>query len=241
MKSENDFRPNGGGGSTKAAGRNFPLWRKARLGALVCLAVGVGVPMSSLEARAANSAEAFVETSIGKGNAILNAPALNPDQRQNQFRAFLLSITDTKRVALFTLGPYARGASEPGIATFVAALTDFDSAIYRRGLDKYNGQTIRVTGSTERSAGDTIVNADVLDRDGKSLGVKIAFRVRKNDGGQDVLTDLQVEGAWLALSQESDFTSYLQQHNGDIAQLSRELELRSDQMRSKASGKPTRS
>jgi phospholipid transport system substrate-binding protein len=221
----------------KGSGRNFPLWRKAGHGVLVCLAVGAGVLMSTLETRAANSAESFVEASIGKGNAILNAPLLDPAQRQSQFRDFLLSITDTRRVALFTLGSYARAASEPVIATFVAAFIDFDTAIYRRSLDSYSGQTIRVTGSTQRSEDDAIVNADVLDPNGKSGPLKIAFRVRKNDSGKDVLTDLQIEGAWLALSQQSDFTSYLQQHDGDIAQLSRELELRIGQMRSSLSAK----
>ena len=197
--------------------------------------------MSSLEAHAANSAETFVEASIEKGNAILNAPLLDPDQRQSQFRDFLLSITDTRRVALFTLGSYARAASEPVIATFVAAFIDFDTAIYRRSLDSYNGQTIHVTGSTRRSEDDVIVNADVVDPNGKSGPLKIAFRVRKSESGKDVLTDLQIEGAWLALSQQSDFTSYLQQHNGDIAQLSRELQLRIGQMHASLSVKKSQS
>jgi len=240
MKSENVSLTGAAVVPTKESSRIFSLGRKARLGVLVCLAVGVAVLMSSLEARAANSAESFVEASIGKGNAILNAPLLDPAQRQSQFRDFLLSITDTRRVALFTLGPYARAAPEPVIAAFVAAFIDFDTAIYRRSLDDYNGQTIRVTGSTQRSEDDVIVNADVLDPNGKSGTLKIAFRVRKSEG-KDILTDLQVEGAWLALSQQSDFTSYLQQHDGDIAQLSRELELRIGQMHASLSVKKSQS
>jgi phospholipid transport system substrate-binding protein len=184
-----------------------------------------------VEARAADSPATFVETSIEKGNAVLNDRLLNADQRQSQFRDFLLSITDTRRVALFTLGSYARGASEADIANFVAAFTDFVTAVYQRNFDSYSGQTIRVTGSTVRSEDDAIVQADVFKADGKSPPLKIAFRVRRDISGKYVLTDLRVEGAWLALTQLSDFTSYLQHHGGEIGQLSTELERRAAQTR----------
>jgi phospholipid transport system substrate-binding protein len=198
--------------------------------AAFALAVGAFALMASQEAGAADTAKAFVETSIDKGSAILSDGSLDTGQRQNQFRGFLLSITDTRRVGLFTLGSYARGASEPDIAVFVTAFTDFVTALYQRSLDRANGQTIRVTGSTEHSEDDTIVKADVLDPNGKSPPMKIGFRVRTNDRGNYVLTDLQIEGVWLAMSQLSDFTAYLQQHHGEIGQLSKELEKRAAQI-----------
>jgi phospholipid transport system substrate-binding protein len=55
--------------------------------------------------------------------------------------------------------------------------------------------------------------------------------VRKNEAGGLVVTDLQVAGVWLALSQRADFTTYLQQHRGDIGVLSNELKLRAAQIR----------
>ena len=194
--------------------------------AVAFLAVGVSLLLSSPQAHAADAAESFVETRIEAGQAILKDPLLVVDRRQKQFRDFLLSITDMRRVALFTVGPYARGASEPDIASFVAAFTEFSVNFYERALDSYAGQTVRVTGSARRSADDAIVNAEVVERSGKTPPLKIAFRVRKNDGGDPVLTDLQVEGAWLALNQRAEFMSFLQQHHGDIAQLSQELERR---------------
>jgi len=214
----------------KAVRARFLLWRRASLRVLVFIAVGAGVMLSLPEARAAGTAETFVTTSIDKGTAILRSGSLNTDQRQTQFRDFLLSITDTKRVGLYTLGPYARGASEPDITSFVAAFTDFITAIYQRSLDGSHGQTIRVTGSTERSEDDIVVRADVLEPNGKSEPLKIAFRVRRNDSDEYIVTDLQIEGVWLAMNQLADFTAYLQQHNGEIGQLSSELEKRALQI-----------
>jgi ABC-type transporter MlaC component len=212
------------------------LWCEERVGFLmsfIFLAVAISVSTFSFEARAADTATSFVETSVEKGNAILGDRLLDAGQRQGQFSDFLRSITDTKRTGLFTLGSYARGASESDLAGFDAAFTNFITAVYQRGFDNYGGQTIRVTGAVERSADDTIVKADVIDPSGKSPPLKIAFRVRKRDSGNNVITDLQVEGAWLALTELSDFTAYLQQHRGEIPQLSKELEKRTLQIHAK--------
>jgi ABC-type transporter MlaC component len=204
----------------------------------VFLAIAASVLTFSLEARASDTAASFVETSVEKGNAILTDPMLDAGERQGQFRDFLRSITDTKRTGLFTLGSYARGASEPDLAGFDTAFTNFITAVYQRGFDNYGGQTMRVTGAVERAADDTIVKAEIVEPSGKSPSLNIAFRVRKSESGKYVLTDLQVEGAWLALTELSDFTAYLQQHRGEIPQLSKELEKRTLQIHAKARNQP---
>src|SRR6266576_2037035 len=114
------------------------------LRAVAFLAAVVALLLSSPQANAAEAAESFVETRIEAGQAILKDPQLAAERRHRQFRDFLLSITDMKRVALFTVGPYARGASEPDITGFVAAFTEFSVSFYERALDAYAGQTIRV-------------------------------------------------------------------------------------------------
>jgi len=41
---------------------------------------------------------------------------------------------------------------------------------------------------------------------------------------------MQVEGVWLALSQRSDFTSFLQQHGGSVAALTDHLHMQAQQI-----------
>jgi len=63
--------------------------------------------------------------------------------------------------------------------------------------------------------------------------LKIAFRVRSGGDRKDIITDLQVEGAWLGLNQRADFASYFQQHGGmpALASLSSELESRAQRIK----------
>lgn len=191
------------------------------MGSLAFVALATFFPVS--RARAAEGAEAFVRSNIDKSYAILNRDAAN---REAEFRALLLSIVDTKRIALFTLGPYARGQSQPELDAFIAAFADYLVAVYKRGLDVYRGKILEVTGSTERAPGDVIVDTVV---DGQQVSkTHIDFRVRRQPGGANVITDLQVEGVWLALSQREEFIAYLQQHHGSIAELSSELQRKAE-------------
>ena len=81
---------------------------------LIAVVLGLNV----FAAHAAPPAEFFVQQSIEKGLAILNDRSLPAEQRSEGFRTLLLTIVDVRRVALFTLGPYARTASAPQLEAF---------------------------------------------------------------------------------------------------------------------------
>ena len=61
--------------------------------------------------------------------------------------------------------------------------------------------------------------------------IKVALRVRSNANGDPIIIDIQVEGVWLAINQRADFTSYLQQHAGNVPDLTTYLERQARQIR----------
>jgi phospholipid transport system substrate-binding protein len=86
-----------------------------------------------------------------------------------------------------------------------------------------------------------VVNADVVNPAAPPNApvIKAAFRVRKTMDGKPIITDMQVEGIWLALSQRSDFTGYLQQHGGNVAALTENLKMQIQQLGADAGAKRT--
>ena len=62
-------------------------------------------------AAAATPAEDFVSGNIQAGFDILNDKGASPADRRQRFAAFLLGLTDVKRVALFLLGRYGASAA----------------------------------------------------------------------------------------------------------------------------------
>ena len=202
---------------------------------LTFAAIIVFSPQSAF-AQSANPAESFVQQNVERGYQILNNHGLSPDQRRDQFRNFLLSLTDLHRIGVFTLGQYANSASPADLQAFDRAFTEYAVAVYESRLGKYSGQTLKVTGSMARAADDVIVNAVVVNPQAGSnqQPIRVAFRVRKTADGRPIVTDMEVEGIWLALSERSDFTGFLQQHGGSVAALADHLKTQAEQVRTES-------
>ena len=204
--------------------------------AILALAAIMAFSPQAAFAQSGNATEAFVQQNVDRGYQILNNRSLSSEQRRAQFRNFLLSLTDLHRIGMFTLGQYANGASPADLQAFDKAFTDYAVAVYESRLGKYTGQTLKVTGSVVRAPDDVVVNAVVVNLGAGSNQepIRAAFRVRKTTDGRPIITDMEVEGIWLALSERSDFTGFLQQHGGSVSALADHLRMQADQVRAES-------
>jgi phospholipid transport system substrate-binding protein len=169
---------------------------------------------------AANPAEDFVSGNIQAGFDILNDQGASATQRRERFAAFLLRLTDVKRVALFLLGRYAAGAAGADVDAYVAAYQDNVLAVYQSYFARYAGQNLRVLASRERAPGDFVVTTNLVGAGATPM--EVDFRVR-TDGAKPVLVDLGIAGVWLALAQRDEFLAVMAQNNGDIKALTAHL------------------
>lgn len=184
-------------------------------------------------AQAATPAEGYVQQNVQKGLTILNNHSIPDTERRAEFRDFLTSLTDIRRIALFTLGAARRTASPSDVETFVNAFRDYAVAVYESRLNQYSGQTLRVTGSIERAPGDDVVNTVLVDPNQRANGqepIEVDFRV-VSDNGRFVVIDVSIAGVWLALEERDQFTAFLQQNNDNIPALVSHLEALTTQLR----------
>lgn len=182
---------------------------------LLAAAAG-GLGFSIAPARAADPAETFVAANIQQGFDILNDPAATLPQRRERFAAFVIGLTDVRRVALFLLGRYAATASPADIEAYVAAYRDYVLTVYQSYFAQYAGQSLRVIESRERAPDDYVVRTMITGSN--AVPMEVDFRVR-TDGAKPVLVDMGVAGIWLALAQRDQFAAVLGQNNGDIKAL----------------------
>lgn len=174
-------------------------------------------------------AEAFVQQSVNKGFGILKDTSLPKQERQAQFRTWLRSVIDFKRVAVFSLGSYAKNASDKQVDEFVNAFSDYLMSMFHLDGENVGSIPLAVTGSQTRSADDVIVNAKIGGAGAAAQAgtpMTISFRVRKDAAGKDVIVDILVGGVSVAVTQRDEFATFLQQHGGNVAELSEELEKR---------------
>jgi phospholipid transport system substrate-binding protein len=181
-------------------------------------AVALTLPLAS-PALSASPAEDFIGGNIQAGFDILNDKTLSASERQRRFAAFLLGLTDLKRVALFLVGPYAAKATPADLDAYVAAYQDYILSVYQSYFARYAGQSLHVTSSRERAPADFIVSTTLT---GATSPMQIDFRVR-TDGAKPVLVDFSVDGVWLALAERDEFLAVLSRNNGDIKALTAHL------------------
>lgn len=194
-----------------------------RLAALSLVLV-LAAAFAAAPARASTPAEQFVQVNIEKGMHILNNKKLSDSARRTGFRDLLIGLTDIRRTALFTLGAARRSAHPHDIDAFVDAFKNYALAVYQSRLSAYSGQTLNVTGSTERAPGDYVVTSVLVDPNASSdkQPIQVDFRVDKNRGGFKVL-DVSVVGVWLAIEERDQFTAFLAQHNNSVPALTKHL------------------
>jgi len=206
------------------------------------LAVMLAAGLTSLPAQAGTStqAEAFVQSNIQKGLEILGNHKINDTERRNQFRDFLLTLTDAKRTALFTLGAARRGASPADVNAFVDAFRDYAIAVYQARLSSYSGQTLKVTGSTERAPGDYVVTSVLVDPNNSAdkQPIEVDFRVDSTGNNKFVVLDVSVVGVWLAIEERDQFSSFLAQHNDSVSALTKYLRDLAANLESGKGGQP---
>jgi len=202
--------------------------RRAVLSALLTF-----IPVvAAASGHAAVPAETYVSQNIDKGLQILNNKQITSDQRTQQFQSFLEGLTDIDRIGRFTLGAARRTASPADIAAFNAAFKSYAVAVYQSRLSQYSGQSLKVTGSTERAPGDFIVTTVLVDPDAKSgqQPLEVDFRVL-NDNGRMIVIDVSITGVWLAIEERDQFSAFLGQNNGSIPALVAHLNQLTAQLR----------
>jgi phospholipid transport system substrate-binding protein len=178
-------------------------------------------------AQTSNPAEAFVSKTIIDGFAILGNANLSMDGQAAQLESLLLSASDMRRIALYTLGDAKADPAQREF--FVAAFRDYAVAVYRQQFEGYRGKTLAVTGSRHNAPGDTVVRAMLNDRQA-GLTVPIDFRVR-TDGPSPLIIDVGFAGIWLAVTQHDDFAAYLARNKGDVGALTAWLRERAENLR----------
>ena len=183
----------------------------------------LGVAATPAYAQAARdaSAESFVERQAQHALQILQGGEPTAAKKA-EFRAFVDQNADVPRITAFVLGKYRRTATPAQYQDFAQAFRQYANGVYESRLGEYSGQGLKVTGSTVKSPGDVIVASVITGgRTGKTNNVD--WRVLKGPDGRWRVVDVELEGVWLAITQQQDFVSTLDNSRGDIEGLARQL------------------
>ena len=171
-------------------------------------------------------AEQFVQTQAQRALNILNQHRGDVATEKRLFRAFIDQVADVPRITYFVLGKYSRTANPAQQHAFGVVFREYASNVYESRLNEYHGESLKVIGSTARTPTDVVVQTQVYG--GKlEQPVTVLWRVLAEGGGWRVV-DVQVDGVWLAITQQQDFVSTIDNAGGNVQvlidQLQRQVE-----------------
>jgi phospholipid transport system substrate-binding protein len=173
--------------------------------------------VSAAPAFADAKTEEYVRTNANEVLASLNAPGLSAAERREQFQSYMDEFTNLDAVAKFVIGKYSKRFTEDEMDLYLSTFRSYALVVYEFYFNEYRGQDVKVVGSTDRNARDSIVDTEIVRADGQELEVR--WRVL-NRGGKYQVVDvaLNAEGnlIWLAIEQQAQFLSILDQNNGSV-------------------------
>lgn len=145
-----------------------------------------------------------------------------PDSvKEQNFNAIFTQAADLKKIARFTLGRFAKTASEQDLQAYTTAFTDNVVDTWTQRFASYAGEKIVFTDARQENGKDVYVHSDLLMADGVNK-IEIVWRVSMKKS-KTHLVDLVVEGVSMILSYRNEYTAILQQNGGNIADLTEKL------------------
>ena len=178
-------------------------------------AVAQTAPAGAVRADRDLAAETFVSTEANRALQILGDHGLSIEAKKAAFHKFVDEVADVPAITNYVLGKYRRVVTEDQYRTFAVTFRDFANTVYESRLGIYRGETLKVVASTVRRPGDVIVTSLVVGGQTKEP-VKVLWRVLRAADGRWRAVDVQVEGVWLAVTEQQDFVSTLDNAHGDI-------------------------
>lgn len=186
-------------------------------------------------------AEAYVQANATEALSTLSNTRVSPAQRQQTFYGLIQRFADMPRIAGFVLGRYGASLRNDAAlrAEWTQAFEDYSIAVYELRLGAFNGSTVRVTGSIERSADDVIVQSEMVPQ-GAGRAQPVQWRLIRRGGVwkvNDVSVILEGNQIWLAQQQQGEFLSRLDRNNGDVRALVADIRQRTASIRERVAAR----
>ena len=141
------------------------------------------------------------------------------DEREAFVHEKFTKILDLKAIGQFVLGTYWKKADETQRQEFLSAFTDLLTKTWADRFGLYTGQEVIFSGTRNAQQKNQLyVDSSISG----NPPVEIIWRIRPKDKGY-VIIDIVIEDVSMAMSYRSEYTTFLQQHQGNLQALIDEL------------------
>lgn len=183
-------------------------------------ALGLMIALATAPAVAAEDAGSFINATAASVLSLARDKNLSQEEFKQRLRTIADRDFDTPRIAQFVLGRYWRSANDAERQQFVQAFESYMVQVYATRFRQYSGAEFKVTG--QRQDGNSTMVTTEIDRPNGEAPAKVIWQVAKAGDGFKI-TDVSIEGISQAVTYRQEFSSVIEQHNGEISALTEQL------------------
>jgi phospholipid transport system substrate-binding protein len=205
----------------------------SRRSLIASFAAALALFAAAVPAKADNTADAraFIQRLADTAMNTVAVKGLSDDERQQRFRTLFVDTFDLPEIGKLVLGRYWRTATPDQQQEFLKLFEEIQVYTWTKRFKDYSGETLDILGVTPEGETDMLVDSRIKRQ--KLEPINVSWRVRKGSEGFKVL-DIKVEGASMAFTHRSEYSSVIQGSGGQIEGLITAMRKKVAQMQAEA-------
>ena len=159
----------------------------------------------------------YVISTTEKAINTLTDESINQQEKEVRFGKLFDENFDIPSISRFVLGKYWKSATKTQKKEFIVTFRNYVVKTYSSRFNEYTGEKLSLISSENESNPKLFIVHTALNRE-DAPPIKVDWRVGlKKD--RYVILDIIIEGISLAITQRSEFTSVIDQNDGNVDNL----------------------
>lgn len=189
--------------------------------AILLASAAVATPAASLAAQTTAPADngkaagAFITELSQRAYAVLRDKSNDKNEVRAQFRTLLKENFAVTDIGNRLIRRHVRTINKQQYQAYQAAFPDYVVDTYTDNLFEFADSELKVVRTVPRGTRGTIDVYARVTRNNGAQPIDSIWTVKKNQSGKYVVDNLTVAGVNLSLTQEADFTAYIQKNGFD--------------------------
>jgi phospholipid transport system substrate-binding protein len=159
-------------------------------------------------------ADVFVQSTGNRAASTLGGN-LNKEQRVEELKKIAKETVDIYGVGMYSLGATRKSLNDEQLKTYNQVFENYFLKSFADRLAEYSNPIIEVNSKEKLNENYTIVSSTLVATD-KRPEIKIEWRIYTKNPDAPLIRDLIIEGLSLARTQKEEFSSIIQNANGDV-------------------------
>ena len=166
--------------------------------------------------------DVFVQSTVNRASEALNNES-SKEEKIDKLKQIASETVDINGIGFYTLGSYRKTISKNEINQYEKLFKQYFLKSFASRLAEYSNPEIEVVSKKKLNENYTIVSSILLGTEQRPE-VKIDWRIYTKNPENPLIRDLIIEGLSLARTQKEEFSSIIQNNDGDINALFSTLE-----------------